>query len=131
MTNLAPGWYTGFIMRNREDNMRFTVEKNWCDRDNMYFYDVVDHHPLRLRRVVSWYTEKPTFKGDRNYGYDCAKGDADDYNERYGYKISIRNYNDIENVADSIDDFIDNSYELNDKTDIGQQKIKDGFQSAF
>ena len=72
-------------MRNREDNMRFTVEKNWCNRDNMYFYDVVDHHPLRLRRVVSWYTEKPTFKGDRNYGYACAKGDADAYIERYGY----------------------------------------------
>ena len=72
-------------MNNRENNMRFTVEKNWCDRDNMYFYDVVDHHPLRHRRVVSWYTEKPTFAGDRNYGYACAKGDADDYNERYGY----------------------------------------------
>ena len=85
MTELVPRWYTGPIMRNREDNMRFTVEKNWCDRDNMYFYDVVDHHPLRHRRVVSWYTELPTFKGDRNYGYDCAKGDADDYNERYGY----------------------------------------------
>ena len=65
--------------------MRFTVEKNWCDRDNMYFYEVVDHHPLRNRRVVSWYTEKPTFEGDRNYGYNCAKEDADDYNERYGY----------------------------------------------
>ena len=65
--------------------MRFTVEKNWCNRDNMYFYDVVDHHPLRDRRVVSWYTEKPTFKGDRNYGYACAKEDADHYNKRYGY----------------------------------------------
>ena len=61
--------------------MRFTVEKNWCDRDNMYFYDVVDHHPLRHRRVVSWYTEKPTFKGDRIYGYDCAKEDADHFND--------------------------------------------------
>ena len=61
--------------------MRFTVEKNWCDRDNMYFYDVVDHHPLRHRRVVSWYTEKPTFKGDRNYGYDCEKEDADHFND--------------------------------------------------
>ena len=79
-------------MNNRENNMRFTVEKNWCDRDNMYFYDVVDHHPLRNRRVVSWYTEKPTFKGDRNYGYACAKGDADDYNERYGYNTG-RQYN--------------------------------------
>ena len=85
MTNLAPGWYTGFIMRNREDNMRFTVEKNWCDRDNMYFYDVVDHHPLRHRRVVSWYTAEPSWKGDKNYGYDAAKEDADHYNKRYGY----------------------------------------------
>ena len=64
---------------------RFTVEKNYSERDSEWFYDVVDHHPLRLRRVVSWYTEKPTFAGDRNYGYACAKGDADDYNERYGY----------------------------------------------
>ncbi len=64
---------------------RFTVEKNWCRRDNMYFYDVVDHHPLRDRRVVSWYTAEPTFEGDRNYGYECAKEDADVYNLRYGY----------------------------------------------
>ena len=72
-------------MNNRENNMRFTVEKNWCDRDNMYFYDVVDHHPLRNRRVVSWYTEKPTFKGDRNYGYTAAKEMTDDLNSRFGY----------------------------------------------
>ena len=64
---------------------RFTVEKNYSERDSEWFYDVVDHHPLRNRRVVSWYTEKPTFKGDRNYGYNCAIEDADDYNERYGY----------------------------------------------
>ena len=89
LTEPAPGWYTGPIMRFGEKLMktkeRFTVEKNWCDRDNMYFYDVVDHHPLRDRRVVSWYTEKPTFKGDRNYGYACAKEDADVYNLKYGY----------------------------------------------
>ena len=88
MTEPAPRWYTGPIMRNREDNMkkdRFTVEYNYSERDSEWFYDVVDHHPLRNRRVVSWYTEKPTFAGDRNYGYACAKGDADDYNERYGY----------------------------------------------
>jgi len=72
---------------------RFTVEKNWCDRDDMYFYDVVDHHPLRNRRVVSWYTEKPTYKGDRNYGYNCAKEDADSYNLQYGYDAFYYKFN--------------------------------------
>ena len=89
-------------MNNRENNMRFTVEKNWCNRDNMYFYDVVDHHPLRNRRVVSWYTEKPTFKGDRNYGYACAKGDADDYNERYRYNTGRQYKMNLKEVNNSM-----------------------------
>ena len=79
MTEPAPGWYNGYIMRNREDNMkklRFTVEYNYSNRDSEWFYDVVDHHPLRDKRVVGWYTAEPSWEGDRNYGYACAKGDA-------------------------------------------------------
>ena len=88
MTEPAPGWYNGYIMRNREDNMkkyRFTVEYNYSERDSEWFYDVVDHHPLRDKRVVGWYTATPSWEGDRNYGYAAAKELADDHNERYGY----------------------------------------------
>ena len=88
MTEPAPGWYNGYIMRNREDNMkkdRFTVEKNYSERDSEWFYDVVDHHPLAERRVVGWYTVKPSWEGDRNYGYTAAKEMTDDLNSRFGY----------------------------------------------
>ena len=75
-------------MRNREDNMkklRFTVEKNYSERDSEWFYDVVDHHMLRDRRVVGYYTAEDTDGSGLNYGYTAAKEMADDYNSKYGY----------------------------------------------
>jgi len=96
LTEPAPGWYNGYIMRNREDNMkklRFTVEYNYSNRDSEWFYDVVDHHMLRDRRVVGWYTAKPSWKGDTNYGYTAAKEMADDLNDRHGYSSYNKHYN--------------------------------------
>ena len=88
LTELVPSWYTGPIMRNREDNMkklRFTVEKNYSERDSEWFYDVVDHHMLRDRRVVSYYTAEDTDNSGLNYGRKAAQEDADDLNSKYGY----------------------------------------------
>jgi len=83
-------------MRNREDNMkklRFTVELNYSERDEEWFYDVVDHHMLRDRRVVSYYTAEDTDNSGYNYGYDAAQEDADDMNDKYGYSSYNKNYN--------------------------------------
>ena len=84
-------------MRNREDNMkeplRFTVEYNYSERDEEWFYDVVDHHMLRDRRVVSYYTAEDTDNSGYNYGYDAAQEDADDMNDKYGYSSYNKNYN--------------------------------------
>ena len=75
-------------MRNREDNMkklRFTVEKNYSNRDSEWFYDVVDHHMLRDRRVVSYYTAEDTDNSGLNYGRKAAQEEADYLNDKYGY----------------------------------------------
>ena len=88
LTELVPSWYTGPIMRNREDNMkklRFTVEKNYSERDSEWFYDVVDHHMLRDRRVVSYYTAEDTDNSGLNYGRKAAQEEADYLNDKYGY----------------------------------------------
>ena len=62
--------------------LRFTVEKNYSERDSEWFYDVVDHHMLRDRRVVSYYTDED--KGSYA-AYKAAQEDADDLNDKYGY----------------------------------------------
>ena len=83
-------------MRNREDNMkklRFTVEHNYSERDSEWFYDVVDHHMLRDRRVVGWYTAEDTDGSGLNYGYTAAKEMADDLNDRHGYSSYNKAYN--------------------------------------
>ena len=84
-------------MRNREDNMkeplRFTVEYNYSERDSEYFYDVVDNHMLRDRRVVGYYSAEPSWKGDTNYGNTAAKEMADDLNNKYGYSSYNKHYN--------------------------------------
>ena len=64
--------------------LRFTVEKNYSERDSEWFYDVVDHHMLRDRRVVSYYTAEDTDGSGLNYGLDAAMEMADDLNEKYG-----------------------------------------------
>ena len=71
-------------MRN-EYGLRFTVEKNYSERDSEWFYDVVDHHMLRVRRVVSYYTAEDTDGSGLNYGRKAAQEDADDLNDKYGY----------------------------------------------
>ncbi len=58
---------------------RFTVEKNYSERDKEWFYDVVDHHPLRKRRVVA-YT-----RADDLFGKVEAEAKADYLNAKYGY----------------------------------------------
>jgi len=55
--------------------LRFTVELNYSERDEEWFYDVVDHHMLRDRRVVGWYT--------------AAKEMADYMNDKYGYEFAM------------------------------------------
>ena len=65
--------------------LRFTVEKNYSERDSEWFYDVVDHHMLRDRRVVGYYTAEDTDGSGLNYGYTAAKEMADDYNSKDGY----------------------------------------------
>ena len=88
LTNPVWSWYTGPIMRNREDNMRkprFEVEFNYSERDAEFFYDVVDNHMLRDRRVVGYYSAEPSWEGDTNYGHTAAKEMADDMNDKYGY----------------------------------------------
>ena len=62
--------------------LRFTVEKNYSERDSEWFYDLVDHHMLRVRRVVSYYTDED--KGSYA-AYKSAQEDADDLNDKYGY----------------------------------------------
>ena len=73
--------------------LRFTVELNYSERDEEWFYDVVDHHMLRDRRVVSYYTAEDTDNSGYNYGYDAAQEDADDMNDKYGYSSYNKNYN--------------------------------------
>ena len=73
--------------------LRFTVELNYSERDEEWFYDVVDHHMLRDRRVVSYYTAEDTDGSGYNYGYDAAQEDADDMNDKYGYSSYNKNYN--------------------------------------
>ena len=73
--------------------LRFTVEFNYSERDEEWFYDVVDHHMLRDRRVVSYYTAEDTDNSGYNYGYDAAQEDADDMNDKYGYSSYNKNYN--------------------------------------
>jgi hypothetical protein len=63
---------------------RFTVEKNYSERDDDWFYDVIDHHPLRDRRVVGYYTAEDTDGSGLNYGLDAAMEMADDLNDKYG-----------------------------------------------
>ena len=65
--------------------LRFTVEKNYSERDSEWFYDVVDHHMLRDRRVVSYYTAEDTDGSGLNYGRKAAQEEADYLNDKYGY----------------------------------------------
>jgi len=76
-----------------KEPLRFTVEFNYSERDEEWFYDVVDHHMLRDRRVVSYYTAEDTDNSGYNYGYDAAQEDADDMNDKYGYSSYNKNYN--------------------------------------
>jgi hypothetical protein len=79
-------------MRNREDNMkklRFEVEFNYSERDAEFFYDVVDHHMLRNRRVVGYYNAEDKDGSGLNYGYTAAKEMADYMNDKYGYEFAM------------------------------------------
>ena len=73
--------------------LRFTIERNYSERDDMFFYDVIDHHPLRDRRVVGYYTSVDTNGSGLNYGYAAAKEMADDLNEKYGKVMLPEGYN--------------------------------------
>lgn len=74
--------------------LRFTIEKNYSERDAAWFYDVIDHHPLRDKRVIGYYSAEPSWEGDRNYGYAAAKEMADDLNEKYGKVMLPEGYED-------------------------------------
>jgi len=76
-----------------KEPLRFTVELNYSERDEEWFYDVVDHHMLRDRRVVSYYTAEDTDNSGLNYGYEAAQEDADDLNNKYGYSSYDKHYN--------------------------------------
>ena len=76
-----------------KEPLRFTVEFNYSERDEEWFYDVVDHHMLRDRRVVGYYSAEPSWKGDTNYGHTAAKEMADDLNNKYGYLSYDKHYN--------------------------------------
>ena len=65
---------------------RFGVEFNYSERDAEFFYDVVDHHMLRNRRVVGYYNAEDKDGSGLNYGYTAAKEMADDLNDKYGYE---------------------------------------------
>ena len=71
--------------------LRFTVEKS-RDPDG-YYWDVVDNHMLRDRRVVGWYTVEDTDGTGLNYGYDAAEELALDLNNKYGYLSYDKAYN--------------------------------------
>ena len=64
---------------------RFIIEKNYSERDNDWFYDIVDMHPLRDRRVVSYVTVEDTDGSGLNYGFTAAQEEADALNDKYGY----------------------------------------------
>ena len=63
--------------------LRFTVEKS-RDPDG-YYWDVVDNHMLRDRRVVGYYTADDTDGSGLNYGFAAAMEMANDLNDKYGY----------------------------------------------
>ena len=65
--------------------LRFEVEFNYSERDAEFFYDVVDHHMLRNRRVVGYYNAEDKDGSGLNYGYTAAKEMADYMNDKYGY----------------------------------------------
>ena len=65
--------------------LRFEVEFNYSERDAEFFYDVVDHHMLRNRRVVGYYNAEDKDGSGLNYGHTAAKEMADDMNDKYGY----------------------------------------------
>ena len=65
--------------------LRFEVEFNYSERDAEFFYDVVDHHMLRNRRVVGYYNAEDKDGSGLNYGRKAAKEMADDMNDKYGY----------------------------------------------
>ena len=73
--------------------LRFTVEYNYSERDAEYFYDVVDNHMLRDRRVVGYYTAEHTYGSGLNYGYTAAEELALDLNNKYGYLSYDKAYN--------------------------------------
>ena len=73
--------------------LRFTVEFNYSERDAEFFYDVVDHHMLRDRRVVGYYTATDTDGSGLNYGYTAAEELALDLNNKYGYLSYDKAYN--------------------------------------
>ena len=76
-----------------KEPLRFTVEYNYSERDSEYFYDVVDNHMLRDRRVAGYYSAEPSWKGDTNYGHTDAQEMADDLNNKYGYLSYDKHYN--------------------------------------
>ena len=64
--------------------LRFEVEFNYSERDAEFFYDVVDNHTLRDRRVVGYYTADDTDGSGLNYGFAAAMEMANDLNDKYG-----------------------------------------------
>ena len=70
-------------MREDMKKLRFTIEKS-RDPDG-YYWDVVDNHTLRDRRVVGWYTVEDTDGSGLNYGRKAAQEEADDLNAKHGY----------------------------------------------
>ena len=73
--------------------LRFEVEFNYSERDAELFYDVVDHHMLRNRRVVGYYNAEDKDGSGLNYGYTAAKEMADYMNDKYGYSSYNKHYN--------------------------------------
>ena len=47
--------------------LRFTVEKNYSERDSAFIYDLVHNQKLRDRREVGYYTPEDTDASALNY----------------------------------------------------------------
>jgi len=78
---------------------RFIIGRSWEDTPTKTngmagvittaYFDIIDTHPLRDKRVVSYVTEEDTDGSGMNYGFTAAKEEADALNKTYGYDSKL------------------------------------------
>jgi len=75
---------------------RFIIGRSWEDTPTesdatatTAYFDIVDTHPLRDKRVVSYVTVEDTDGSGMNYGYAAAQEEADALNKTYGYDSKL------------------------------------------